>query len=58
MEFCPLIPIIGLKVLNSVVKGDLWPFEVPLSYIGPLYNTRNPQLTRINAENFFVAPYA
>ena len=32
-----LIPNIGPKVLNSVVKGDLNAFEVPLSYIGPLY---------------------
>ena len=40
IEFCLLIPDISPKVLNSVVKGDLNAFEVPLSYIGPLYKTR------------------
>ena len=31
-----VLPNIGLKVLNSVVKGALRVFEVPLSYIGRL----------------------
>ena len=30
-------------MLNSVVTGDLRVFEVPLSYIGRLYNTRPPK---------------
>ena len=44
----------GLKVLNSTVKADLRSFEAPFSYKGPLYNTRNPKLIRINAEIFSV----
>ena len=36
IEFCLLIPNIGPKVVNSVVKGDTRAFEVPLSYIGRL----------------------
>ena len=31
IEFCLLIPNIGPKILNSVVKGDLRAFEVQLS---------------------------
>ena len=30
------IPNICPKVVNSVVKGDLWAFEVPLPYKGDL----------------------
>ena len=42
VEFCLLIPNIGPKVVNLVVKGDFRAFEVPLSDIGPLYDTCNP----------------
>ena len=43
IEFCLLIPNIRPKVLNSVVKGVRRAFEVPLSYIGPLYDTCYPK---------------
>ena len=42
VEFCLLITNIGPKVVNSVIKGDFRAFEVPLSDIGPLYDTCNP----------------
>ena len=33
-------------MLNSVIKGVRRAFEVPLSYMGPLYNTCNPNSTK------------
>ena len=53
-----LIPIIGLKVLNSVVKGDLRVFEVPLSYIGRLYNPCNPKAAKSKLKSFFLSTYS
>ena len=58
IEIGLLIPNIGLKVVNSVVKGDFRAFEVPLSYIGPLYDTCNPKLVEIGVENVFVGTYS
>ena len=40
-------------MVNSVVKGDFWTFEVPLSYIGSLLNTR-PESVPKPAENVFL----
>ena len=45
-------------MLNSVVKGVRRAFEVPLSYIGPLYDTCNPKLVEIGVENVFVGTYS
>ena len=44
-------------MVNSVVKGDLWAFEVPLSYIGPLYNTRNPNSPEFALKTFLLDAY-
>ena len=52
VEFCLLIPNIGPKVVNSVIKGDFRAFEVPLSYIGPLYDTCNPNWAELTLKNF------
>ena len=57
VEFCLLIPNIGPKVLNSVVRGDLRVFEVPLSYIGPLYNTRQISPTIAGLKSFLLDAY-
>ena len=42
---------------NSVVKGDLRAFEVPLSYIGPLYNPCNPKAAKSKLKSFFLSTY-
>ena len=56
IEFCLLIPNIRPKVLNSAVEGVRRAFEVPLSYIGPLYDTCNPKLVEIGVGNFLWVP--
>ena len=45
-------------MLNSVVEGVRRAFEVPLLYIGPLYDTCNPKFDEIRVENFFVGTYS
>ena len=57
VEFCLLIPNLGPKVLNSVVRGDLRVFEVPLSYIGPLYNARKISPTIAGLKSFLLDAY-
>ena len=43
-------------MLNSVIKGVRRAFEVPLSYIGPLYDTCNPNSSKFELKNFLRVP--
>ena len=43
-------------MVNSVVTGDFSAFEVPLSYIGPLYNPCNPNRTKSKLKFFLGVP--
>ena len=52
-----LIPNICLKEVNSVVKGDPRAFEVPLSYIGPIYNPCNPKAAKSKLKSFLLDAY-
>ena len=56
VEFCLLIPNIGPKVVNSVIKGDFRAFEVPLLDIGRLYNPCNPNWTKLKLKIFLWVP--
>ena len=56
MKFCPGIPNICPKVVNSVVNSDFWAFEVPLSDIRPLYNPCNPNRTKSKLKIFLGVP--
>ena len=44
-------------MVNPVVKSDLRVFEVLLSYIGPLYNTRNPNSPEFALKTFLLDAY-
>ena len=43
-------------MVNSIVKGDFRAFEVPLSYIGPLYNPCYPNRTKSKLKIFVWVP--
>ena len=43
-------------MVNSVVTGYFSAFEVPFSYIGPLYNPCNPNSTKFELKIFLWVP--
>ena len=45
-------------MVNSVVTGDFSAFEVPLSYVGPLYNPCNLKAAKSKLKSFFLSTYS
>ena len=45
-------------MVNSVVTGDFSVFEVPLSYVGPLYNPCNLKAAKSKLKSFFLSNYS